>query len=560
MRRSSISLTLSRPSSQIAPHVLRARRSSRAIRRRPHPGQAGLGPAVSAPARPSMTPWSPSMPPGRPDQRSQNYCRNRVRFAGAPQLSCIFPLTTFGERVRARPQTSSRACASSPAARQEARIRLRRLESHPAPWRPARSIPGPRKVAAYIVGMEPTRSLEQLTDGELLLRLADILRQSRRSEADLVAHIGEVDARRLYAREASPSMFAYCTERLHLSEAEAYLRIAAARASREHPILLAMLADGRLHLTAIAKLAPHLTPDNRDAVLERATHCSKRQVEELAAELAPRPDAPALIRKLPEPPPTAPSPTSGRPCPDRIAGSSFELRPDAVAPQFEGGHAVAPSEPGLGRDKATSSTPSSVQTESAGSVSHPRRLPRRASSRSPPGATASSSPPAPGCATSSRGSRPSCAPPSPAPTSPPSSKTPSPRSSRGSRPAASVSRRPPARTSRRPRRSPPRATSLPPSAGPCTSGTEAVVASSTSRADGARPATGSSSTIATPLPWVATTPRRGSHSRARPTTCILAEVDFGRAAMARHRQSRPGGRAPGRRASRGKPENAAGEP
>ena len=115
--------------------------------------------------------------------------------------------------------------------------------------------------------MEPTRSLEQLTDGELLLRLADILRQSRRNEALLVAHIGEVDARRLYAREASPSMFAYCTERLHLSEAEAYLRIAAARASREHPILLTMLADGRLHLTAIAKLAPHLTPDNREAVL-----------------------------------------------------------------------------------------------------------------------------------------------------------------------------------------------------------------------------------------------------------------------------------------------------
>ena len=61
------------------------------------------------------------------------------------------------------------------------------------------------------------------------------------------------------AREASPSMFAYCTEVLHLSEAEAYFRIAAARASRKHPVLLSMLADGRLHLTAIAKLAPHLT-------------------------------------------------------------------------------------------------------------------------------------------------------------------------------------------------------------------------------------------------------------------------------------------------------------
>ena len=95
-------------------------------------------------------------------------------------------------------------------------------------------------------------------------------------------------------------MFVYCTERLRLSEAEAYLRIAAARASREHPVLLAMLADGRLHLSAIARLAPHLTVANRDAVLQRATHRSKREIEELVAELSPRPDALAWIRKLPE--------------------------------------------------------------------------------------------------------------------------------------------------------------------------------------------------------------------------------------------------------------------
>ena len=112
----------------------------------------------------------------------------------------------------------------------------------------------------------------------------DLLRQSRRVESEIVTHIGEMDERRLYAREATPSMFAYCTEVLHLSEAEAYLRIAVARAAREHPMLLAMLADGRLHLTGIAKLAPHLTSRERDALLKRATHKSKRQVEELVAE------------------------------------------------------------------------------------------------------------------------------------------------------------------------------------------------------------------------------------------------------------------------------------
>ncbi len=148
--------------------------------------------------------------------------------------------------------------------------------------------------------MEYTITLESVPDDELLRRLSGLLRQSRRVEADLVAHVGEVDARRLYAREASPSMFAYCTQVLHLSEFEAYLRITVARAARQHPVLLERLREGSLHLTAIAKLAPHLTRENRETVLARATHRTKREVEDLIAELAPRPDAPTVVRKLPD--------------------------------------------------------------------------------------------------------------------------------------------------------------------------------------------------------------------------------------------------------------------
>jgi len=144
------------------------------------------------------------------------------------------------------------------------------------------------------------RPLAALSDDDLLHRLTEILSQSRRVEKDLVAHIAEVDGRRLYAREAFPSMFAYCTGALHLSEGEAYLRIAVARASREHPILLAMLGDGRLHLRGIAQLAPHLTAGNREALLRRATHRSQRQIEVLIAEVPPREDVPALIRRLPD--------------------------------------------------------------------------------------------------------------------------------------------------------------------------------------------------------------------------------------------------------------------
>ena len=68
-------------------------------------------------------------------------------------------------------------------------------------------------------------NLDSISDEVLLRRLSEILKESRRVEVELVAHIGEVDQRRLYARsEASPSMFVYCTETLHLSGAETYLR------------------------------------------------------------------------------------------------------------------------------------------------------------------------------------------------------------------------------------------------------------------------------------------------------------------------------------------------
>ena len=144
-------------------------------------------------------------------------------------------------------------------------------------------------------------TLDRLSDDELLRRLDELVAHSRRIEADLVAHIGEVEWRRLYAREASPSMFAYCRERLHLSEAEAYMRIRVARAARRHPLLLDMLRDGRLHLSGIVRLLPVLTCDNRDALLARATYCSKRQILELVAELSPRPDVPTRMRKLPQP-------------------------------------------------------------------------------------------------------------------------------------------------------------------------------------------------------------------------------------------------------------------
>ena len=204
----------------------------------------------------------------------------------------------------------------------------------------------PVQAGGYSLVMEQGRPLQSIPDDELLRRLTDLLNQARHTESDLVAHIGEVDERKLYAREASPSMFAYCMEVLHLSEAEAYLRITAARAARKHPVLLAMLADGRLHLTAIAKVVPHLTRENADFLLGRVAHRSKRQIEELMAEMAPRRDVPALIRRLPERGSPAAHVHNSSSRVDVVASQgavpSFELRPVGVPSERTGTEEVTP--------------------------------------------------------------------------------------------------------------------------------------------------------------------------------------------------------------------------
>jgi hypothetical protein len=173
--------------------------------------------------------------------------------------------------------------------------------------------------------MHTPDTLRSLTDNELFGRLGELVRQSRGVEAEIVAHLGEADARRLYLREAAASMFVYATRVLHLSEAEAYLRITVARAAREHPALLARLASGELHLSGAALLAPHLTVVNREMLLARAARKSKRQIEELLAELAPRPEVPASIRKLPE--------ARGSLQGGQAEAATRELRPDGAGAQ-----------------------------------------------------------------------------------------------------------------------------------------------------------------------------------------------------------------------------------
>jgi hypothetical protein len=146
-----------------------------------------------------------------------------------------------------------------------------------------------------------TIGLDRLSDDELLVRVEHLAQSERRATARLVAHLSELEERRLHLAQGCSSLFTYCTEVLHFSESAAYNRIEAARIGRKFPALLEALADGSLHLAAIRLLAPHITADNVEELLLAAKHRSKREIEGLVVSLRPQPPVPAFVRKLPVP-------------------------------------------------------------------------------------------------------------------------------------------------------------------------------------------------------------------------------------------------------------------
>jgi hypothetical protein len=147
-----------------------------------------------------------------------------------------------------------------------------------------------------------------LSDHDLLARLGVLAARERDAVVELVAHLAALEARpSLYAAQGYGSLFGYCRQALRLSEDATCNRIAAARTCRRFPVILELLASGKMSLTSVRLLSGTLTTENHEAVLARASDRSRREIEALVAELAPQPDVPSSVRKLPSALPVSPA-------------------------------------------------------------------------------------------------------------------------------------------------------------------------------------------------------------------------------------------------------------
>ena len=189
-----------------------------------------------------------------------------------------------------------------------------------------------------------------LSDSDLLVRIEALAGTERETTAELVAHLAALELRpSLYAALGYGTLFDYCTQALRLSEDAACTRTRAARTCRRFPIVLDLLSSGAVSLTTIRLLQPHLTAANHEAVLARATHKSCDEIKALVAELAPQPDVPSSVRKLPSEPTPATGSGPGLIFEERTTSEAvIEVSPDGSSSVVPGSACPAGATPTIG--------------------------------------------------------------------------------------------------------------------------------------------------------------------------------------------------------------------
>lgn len=137
-----------------------------------------------------------------------------------------------------------------------------------------------------------------MSDDELLDSLERLVETERKQLHQFLALLAEVDDRKILEPRGFSSTFDYCTRCLKLSEGEAYRRIQACRAAEIRPQIYSALADGRLSLTSVSKLAPIVRRADAPEIIARAEGKTTRQVDEILAPLNPEAPRRDLVREI----------------------------------------------------------------------------------------------------------------------------------------------------------------------------------------------------------------------------------------------------------------------
>jgi hypothetical protein len=148
---------------------------------------------------------------------------------------------------------------------------------------------------------------EKMTDQVLLVATEKLVKEERELLTLILAHLREIERRRLLCELGCNSLFAYATKKLGYSEDQAWRRINAMKLIKLVPAAAAKIKSGTLSLSNAATLQSFFyrqqksqptNPIEKRDVLAKLENKSTREAKRELAKLAPHPIKPDKIKDL----------------------------------------------------------------------------------------------------------------------------------------------------------------------------------------------------------------------------------------------------------------------
>lgn len=150
--------------------------------------------------------------------------------------------------------------------------------------------------------------IQKLSDSELLSQTQKLVAKERELTLEVMRHLQEIEKRRLYNQYACSSLFEYCIQILHYSEAAASRRINSMRMLKEFPETAASVESGAMTLSTLSTVQTFLkreekagqsyTREEKKELLQSIENKSKRDVEKILIERSPESAIPAEKQKI----------------------------------------------------------------------------------------------------------------------------------------------------------------------------------------------------------------------------------------------------------------------
>ena len=123
-------------------------------------------------------------------------------------------------------------------------------------------------------------NLKYVRDEQLIMEFEALVKRERKTTAEILEYVKEIDQRRLYLKLGFTSTYDYLTKALGYSEGSAQRRIDGARLLQAVPEVTARIENGELNLMQVALVAKCVRQKAKESPKEKVTTETKKELLE----------------------------------------------------------------------------------------------------------------------------------------------------------------------------------------------------------------------------------------------------------------------------------------